>query len=132
MRTKSRLHIAALALLTVGILSVPAISQAHKKTYATTVTAAAKNKNQVEGKVSSSKLRCLPQRLVQVFSSTGALEATTTTDSQGNFHITPSDMISKGGLSVGTHSLNVKRGLLLKNRHHKHTCGAAKTSFVVS
>jgi hypothetical protein len=132
MKTNPGFRIGALALLTVGILSVPTISQAHKKTYATTVTAAAKNKNQVEGKVSSRKLRCLPQRLVQVFSSTGALEATTTTDSQGNFHITPSDMTSKGGLAVGTHSLNVKRSLLLKNRRHKHKCGAAKTSFVVS
>ena len=126
MKRKSAVPIAALALLAVGILSVPAITQAHKVTYANTVTAAAKNKNQVEGKVSSSKAKCLPQRLVGVYSPTGALEATGSTDAQGGFRINDKN------LAAGTHYVKVRKRVLLKNRHHRHTCGAAKTSFVAS
>jgi hypothetical protein len=126
MKTKSGFRIAALALIAVGVLSVPAISQAHKKTYATTVTAAAKNKNQVEGSVRSGNPKCLPQRRVGLYSSTGALEATATTDAQGGYRITDKN------LALGTHYVNVRKRVIRKSRHHRHTCGAAKTSFVVS
>lgn len=126
MKNKSGFRIAALALLAVGLLSLPAISQAHKKTYATTITAAAKNKNQIEGKVASGNPKCLPQRSVALYSSTGVLEATATTDAQGSFRIT------NNNLAAGTHYVNVRKRAIKKTRDHSHTCGVAKTSFVLS
>ncbi len=124
MNGKSRVSIAALALLTVGVLSLPAITQAHKRTFATTVTAAAQKKNQVQGSVHSAKARCLPQRSVALYSSTGVLEASATTDNQGSFKI-----MSKK-LPAGIHYVNVKKRVLLRNHLHRHKCGFAKTSFL--
>jgi hypothetical protein len=126
MQRKSGFRIAALALVTVGLLSVPAISQAHKKTYATTITAAAQNKNQVQGNVASSNPKCLAQRGVRLYSSTGVLEATATTDAQGGFRI------QNKNLAVGTHFVNVQKRVIKKSRRHRHACGPASTTFVVS
>jgi hypothetical protein len=125
-RRKSGFRIAALALLAVGMLSAPTIAQAHKKKFATGVTAAAQNKNQVRGTVTSGKAKCLPQRSVRLFSSTGVLEATATTDADGSFRIDNKD------LALGTHFVNVQKRPLKKNRKHRHTCRGATISIVVS
>lgn len=126
MTTRSRFRIAGLLLLTVGILSVPAISQAHKRTYATTVTAAAQNKNQVDGNVHSAKLRCLPERTVSLYSPTGVFETSVVTDAQGSFRIPTKN------LAAGVHYVNVKKRLIQKNRRHTHRCGAAQTTVVIA
>lgn len=126
MKSRSGFRIAVLALIAVGVLSLPAISQAHKKTYASAVTATAKNKNLVEGTVASGKLRCLPARNVRLYSPTGLLEATATTDAQGGFRIVEKN------LAVGTHYVNVRKRVIKKTSHHRHTCGAAQSSFVIS
>ena len=126
MNRKSGFRIAALALLAVGMLSVPTLAQAHKKKFATSVTAAAQNKNQFRGNVTSGKAKCVPQRSVRIFSSTGVLEATATTDAQGSFRIDNKD------LALGTHYVNVQKRALKKTRKHRHICGGAKISIVVS
>ena len=124
MRNKSEFRL-AVALFAVGALIVPAVSQAHKKTYGATITAAAQNKNQVEGKLASTP-RCLAQRSVGLFSSTGALEASVRTDATGGFKIQFKD------LAPGTHSVTVKPRRITKNRRHRHICRSATTSIVVS
>ena len=126
MRSKSGFRIAALALFVVGMLSVPTIAQAHKKKFATGVTAAAQNKNQFRGTVTSGNAKCVPQRSVRLFSSTGVLEATATTDAQGSFRI------DNKNLAPGTHYVNVQKRALKKTRKHRHLCGGAKISIVVS
>ena len=126
MRSRQGIRIAVVAALAVGVMSVPAVSQAHTKTFGSAVTAAAQNKNRVSGKVTSGKAKCLAQRKVGVYSASGALEATAVTDALGAFGVTDKD------LSVGTHYVTVGKRLILKNRKHTHICGVAKTSFLVS
>jgi hypothetical protein len=125
-KRKSGFRIAALALVAVGVLAMPTIVQAHKKKFATGVTAAAQNKNQVRGTVTSGKARCVPQRTVRLFSSTGVLEATATTDAQGSFRI------DNKNLALGTHYVNVQKRPLKKTRKHRHVCAGATISIVVS
>lgn len=126
MKIRSRFGMAALALLTVGALSVPVIAQAHKKSYPTTVTASVQNKNQVDGNIASTKPACLPQRSVSVYSPAGLLEFSTTTDAQGGFRIQSKD------LAPGVHTVNVKKRVIRKNRRHTHRCRAAQTAFTIS
>jgi hypothetical protein len=116
-------RIAVCSLLAVGALIAPGITEAHKKSFATTLTAAAQNKNQVEGAVAS-RSNCLPQRRIELHSSTGALEGTTTTDAQGSFRIQSKD------LALGTHFVTVRKRVLKNSRRHKHTCAAVRISFV--
>jgi hypothetical protein len=126
MKSKAGFRVAALALLAVGLLSVPTVAQAHKKKYPTSVTATAQNKNQVRGNVVSVNSKCQPNRSVRLYSPTGVLEATVTTDSQGAFRIDNKDLV------VGTHTVNVPKRVIKKNSRHKHICGGAQTSFVIS
>jgi hypothetical protein len=132
MKGKSGVLIAALALLTVGILTVPTISQAHRKAYRTFVTATAHGNNEVDGTVSSPNPRCLAQRFVAIYSPTGASEGTNITDALGRFRIRGGGKgLAVKKLAVGTHFVNVQKRGLLRSRRHKHKCGHAKTTFVV-
>ncbi len=90
------------------------------------VTAAAKNKNLVEGNVVTAQSRCLPQRIVKLYSPTGVLEASMTTDALGAFKFMTKD------LPVGIHTVNVQKRVYRKSRRHTHRCASAQTTFTVS
>ena len=122
---RTKIAICALALAVCAVVLVPAASQAHKKRYSTTVTAAAQNKNVVDGQVLSVP-RCIAGRTVLISGPTGALEDTTVTDAQGKWNI------NNKNLPVGTHTVFVKRKVLRNNRRHKHVCVHAVTSFPIT
>ena len=122
---RTKIALCALALAICAAVFVPAASQAHTKRYATTVTAAAQNKNVVDGQVFSVP-RCIANRTVLLYGPTGALEDTTLSDVQGKWNI------NNKNLPTGTHTVVVKRKVLRKNQHHKHVCRAGTTSFSVT
>jgi hypothetical protein len=115
------LGLSAAVLLSAAMLLVPGMVQAHKKNYPATVTAAAQNKNVIEGQVTTVP-RCLGARIVAVYSSAGALETTALTDAQGKFRITDSKLVA------GAHTVTVRRKVIRKSKHHRHICLAASTS----
>jgi hypothetical protein len=125
-RSRSVVRIAAVTALAIGMLAAPAVSQAHKKTFGTTVTATAPNKNKVTGSVKSGKAKCLAQRRVGIYSAAGALEATAVTDAQGAFSVNDKN------LTAGTHDVRVGKRVLVKNSKHTHVCRGTTNSLVVS
>jgi hypothetical protein len=119
-------RIAAPLAIVVAVFGITAIAGAHKKTYSTNVTAAAHNKNQVEGQVLSPKVKCLTARVIRVYGPTGLLEGSTTTDTTGKYQVTSKD------LTPGSHVVKVTKRLISKTKRHTHRCASAETSFVVS
>jgi hypothetical protein len=113
-------------LVVVAMLGLATAVSAHKKTYSTTVTATAPNKNHVTGKVLSGNPKCIPNRAVTVYSPAGVLEGSATTDSLGNFETAPKNM------ATGTHVVKVNRRVIRKTRHHTHKCGYTQSTFIVS
>ncbi len=122
---RTTIAICALALGVCAAVLAPAVSQAHKKRYATTVTAAVQNKNMVDGQVLSVP-RCIAGRIVLVYGPTGALEDTTASDATGKWHVNNKNLLT------GTHTVVVKRKVLRKNRRHKHICRAGTTTFSIT
>ena len=84
--SKSNLRIVPLVLIAVVALAVPLASEAKTKSYATTITASAKNKNFVDGQVSSFS-RCVPNRFVTVYTGAGASVGSTRTDTTGKWQL---------------------------------------------
>jgi hypothetical protein len=124
-RPRAALGLSLVALLTASLVLGPGIGQAHTKRYRTTVTATPQNKNLINGQVISIP-RCKALRTVTVYSTTGTLEAAAQTDSLGKFQIKDKN------LTTGTHAVVLRRKVLLRNRHHKHICRGATTTFVTT
>jgi hypothetical protein len=112
-------------LVVIAVCGLAAVAGAHKKTYPTTVTAQAQNKNQIEGKVLSTKTKCVPGRIVALYSPAGALEGTDSTDSLGNYRIAAKD------LAPGTHTVKVNKRVITKTKRHKHKCAPAEATLVI-
>jgi hypothetical protein len=119
-------RIATPLLIVIAVLGLATAAGAHKKTYSTTVTAAAHNKNQVEGAVLSPNVKCLPSRVVSIYSPTGVLEASTSTDAAGKYQVTSKALVT------GSHVVKAAKRVILKTKRHAHRCSSAETTFVVS
>ncbi len=120
-RSRIGLGLSVALLISVAMLLVPGMVQAHKKKYSATVTATAQNKNVIDGQVYSVP-RCVGLRRVSVFTAAGVLEATAVTDAQGKFKISDKNLVT------GTHTVTVKRKRLLRTNRHRHICLAASTT----
>jgi len=124
-RPRQHLRIAAALLGAVVVLVAAPASQAHKKSYASTITASVQNKNFADGTVASPNAKCIANRVVTVYSPSGAALGTAKTDAQGKWRV-------GSNYTAGTYTATVAKRTILKNRKHNHKCLSATASFVVS
>ncbi len=118
MKIRTTLAIAVLAMLV-----VPGAAQAHKKVYPASLAVTAIKGANAEGKIASNP-PCIAGRSVSVLNSSGAVIDTGLSDATGTFKLKAKD--------PGSYSAVVKRRVLRRDKKHKHICGGAQTSFVVT
>lgn len=114
---KSTPLIAAIALAATCALVAPVASEAKTKSYPTTLTASAKNKNFFDGQVLSVS-RCKPNRLVTVFNSAGTSLGSVNTGATGTWQL------SVKGIPAGGYYASVARKSI-RVHGHKRICRAA-------
>lgn len=90
------------------------------------MTAAAKNKNFFDGKVTTTP-RCLGNRIVSVFNSAGVLQGAARTDAQGNWQAR-----SAPDIAPGAYYALLKPRRLLRNRRHRHICRGTRVDFTAA
>lgn len=121
--TKPIHRLALAAVLSTALIAGPGAAQAHKRSFPATITAAAKNKNFFDGKVTTVP-RCLANRSVSVFSSAGVLLGTDATDAQGIWQAQ-----SGPDITPGAYYAVLKPRRLLRNKRHRHICRGARIDF---